>query len=127
MTERLYTEHPRLYEAIQSHWPYDRDVDVVGAAAERAGLGPDRLLELGCGTGEHTRRFVDRGFEVTAGDKHEGMLEVAPSKYEADFPQQPLPQLAQEDEFTLAVAIRGSSTSWRLTNSRRQQPPFATT
>lgn len=107
MTERLYTEHPQLYDAIQAHWPYERDVDFVVAAAERAGLDPDRLLELGCGTGEHTRRFVDRGFDVTAVDKHEGMLEVARSKCQADFRQQTLPQLALEDEFPLAVAIRG--------------------
>lgn len=107
MTERLYTEHPRLYDAIQSHWNYERDVDFVVAAADRADLDPARLLEIGCGTGEHTRRFVDRGFDVTAVDKYDGMLEVARTKCAAKFRQQTLPHLELDTEYPLAVAIRG--------------------
>lgn len=107
MAERLYTDYPRLYDAIQSHWDYDRDVDFVVAAAERADLDPARVLEIGCGTGEHTRRLVGRGFDVTAVDKYNGMLEVARSKSGAEFHRQTLPRLELEVEFPMAVAIRG--------------------
>lgn len=107
MTERLYTEHPELYDAIQAHWDYDRDVAFVEAALERAGDGGDRLLELGCGTGEHTRRLVDAGFDVTAVDKHEGVIEVARGKCGADFRQATLPDLPAAGPFDGAVAIRG--------------------
>lgn len=107
MTERLYTEHPALYDAIQSHWDYDRDVDFVVAATERAGVEGARLLELGCGTGEHTRRLLDRGFDVTAVDKYAGMLEVARSKCGADFRRATLPELDIDGEYAVAVAIRG--------------------
>lgn len=107
MTERLYTEHPAIYDAIQAGWDYDRDVAFVEAAHERAGVGGDRLLELGCGTGEHTRRLVDAGFDVTAVDKYEGMLEVARSKCPADFRRATLPEIPVEGPFDAAVAIRG--------------------
>lgn len=107
MTERLYTEHPALYDAIQSDWDYGRDVDFVVAAAERAGVDGDRLLELGCGTGEHTRRLADRGFDVTAVDKYAGMLDVARSKCGADFRQGTIPELDLDGDFAVAVAIRG--------------------
>jgi malonyl-CoA O-methyltransferase len=38
------------------------------------------VLEIGCGTGRHTRRLVQAGNQVTAIEPSEGMLEVAQSK-----------------------------------------------
>ncbi len=40
----------------------------------------DRVLELGCGTGEDALWLAERGVEVTALDASEGMLEVARRK-----------------------------------------------
>lgn len=107
MDERLYTDHPALYDAIQADWDYDRDVEFVLEALDRHGVGGTSLLEVGCGTGEHTRRFVRRGFDVTALDKYEGMLERAREKCEADYRQQTLPDLAIDGDFDAVVAIRG--------------------
>ncbi|HKL30607.1 MAG TPA: class I SAM-dependent methyltransferase, partial [Natrialbaceae archaeon] len=80
MPERLYSEYPALYDAIQSSWDYDRDVAFVEAARERHDVAGDRLLEIGCGTGEHTKRFADAGDDVTAIDPFEGMLSLAREK-----------------------------------------------
>lgn len=38
---------------------------------------PQRLLDLGCGTGRHLAHFAKRGFDVTGVDLSEYMLEVA--------------------------------------------------
>lgn len=107
MSERLYTEYPELYDAIQSDWDYERDVAFLLGVLERHAVDGRRLLEIGCGTGEHTQRLVDEGFEVTALDKHEGMLSIAREKCDADFRREALPDLALEDTFDGAVAIRG--------------------
>ena len=107
MPERLYTDHPELYDAIQSEWDYDRDIEFLAEALERHGVYGDRLLEVGCGTGEHTRRFVARGFDVTAVDRYEGVLSVARGKCDADFRRAALPDLAVEGAFDAVVAIRG--------------------
>ena len=106
MSERLYTEHPDLYDAIQADWDYDRDVSFVVDAFEREGGNGNRLLEVGCGTGEHTRRFVANGFDVIAIDKHAGMLDRAREKCAADFRHMALPDLPA-GSFDLIVAIRG--------------------
>lgn len=123
MSDGLYDERPRLYDAIQSEWEYDRDVAFVfGALADR-GADPDRLLEVGCGTGEHTRRLAARGLDVTAIDVHEGMLGVAREKCagldagsgDGDAPRAvefrltglPNPDLKDVEPFDAAVAIRG--------------------
>jgi len=105
MTERLYTEYPEVYDLIQSGWDYDRDARFVADAV--GGLAGRRLLELGCGTGEHTRRFVERGAEVTAVDAHEGMLSVAREKCDAEFRRATLPTVSDEGAFDAAVAVRG--------------------
>lgn len=107
MPERLYTDYPELYDAIQSEWDYERDVTFIEDKLERSRGDDVRLLEIGCGTGEHTRRLVARGFEVTAIDKYEGMLEIARGKCGADFRQMALPNLSLESEYDVIVMVRG--------------------
>lgn len=54
---------------IEREWPLlDR---VLSAGPSR------RVLDLGCGTGEHARFLVDRGFEIVGVDASESMLEQA--------------------------------------------------
>lgn len=107
MPERIYTDHPILYDAIQSEWPYDRDVEFVVEALARHDVDGDDVLEVGCGTGEHTRRLVSAGFDVTAVDTYAGMLDVAREKCRADFRQQTLPDLDLDTRYDAVVAIRG--------------------
>jgi len=124
MSDALYDERPRLYDAIQSEWAYDRDAAFVFDALAERGVDPERLLEVGCGTGEHTRRFAARGLDVTAIDVHEGMLGVAREKCDgavgrADRAAEsrgavafrrtglPDPALGDAGPFDAAVAIRG--------------------
>lgn len=109
MTERVYTDRPALYDAIQADWDYDRDVGFLGGVLGRHGVAPaaGRLLELGCGTGEHTRRLIGAGFEVLAVDPHRGMLRAAREKCDARFCRAALPALPLDGEFDAAVAVRG--------------------
>ncbi|TKX44570.1 MULTISPECIES: bifunctional 2-polyprenyl-6-hydroxyphenol methylase/3-demethylubiquinol 3-O-methyltransferase UbiG [unclassified Halorubrum] len=116
MPDGLYDERPRLYDAIQSEWDYDRDVAFVRGTLADRGVDPHRLLEVGCGTGEHTRRLAAGGLDVTAIDVHEGMLGVAREKCAdldgdgtAEFRRTgiPDPDLGGAGPFDAAVAIRG--------------------
>lgn len=107
MLERLYTEHPELYDVLQSDYDYERDLSFIRETTQNHGSQISQVLEIGCGTGEHTRRLVDSGFHVTAVDKHEGMLDIARDKCDAEFQEAALPSLDLDRRFDLVVAIRG--------------------
>lgn len=107
MSERVYTDYPELYDAIQSDWDYDRDVSFVTETLTERGVEGKQLLEIGCGTGEHTRRLVAEGFDVTAVDKYDGMLGVAKNKCNVDFRRMALPDIAIDEDFDVVVAMRG--------------------
>ncbi|MFQ3294614.1 MAG: SAM-dependent methyltransferase [Halobacteriales archaeon] len=109
MSDRLYTDYPELYDAIQSEWDYERDVAFVEAARERDDVDGDRLLEIGCGTGEHTKRFVEAGYDVTAIDPAGGMLSLAREKCGDGVTvlESGLPDPGLEGAFDVVVAIRG--------------------
>jgi SAM-dependent methyltransferase len=56
-------------ERIEREWPFLERV---------LGSGPSRrVLDLGCGTGEHSRRMAAEGFEVVGIDASESMLRKA--------------------------------------------------
>lgn len=107
MVERLYTDYPRVYDLIQAEWDYDRDIEFVRDALARHGVEGRYLLEIGCGTGEHTQRLVASGFDVTAVDPHDGMLDVARTKCDADFRQGAIPDLSVDGEYDAVLAVRG--------------------
>lgn len=124
MADALYDDNPRLYDAIQSDWDYDRDVAFVREVVSRhldlpsadRCEEPVRLLEVGCGTGEHTRRFSEAGFDVVGVEPAAGMRSVAREKCPpaATLREGALPALdgigddaADELRFDVAVAIRG--------------------
>lgn len=105
--EQVYTEYPELYDAIQSEWDYDRDCAFVRDLLDGRDPADLTLLEVGCGTGEHTRRFAEAGYDVTAIDPNEGMLSRAREKGGADYLVAGVPGIPVDAEFDLVVAIRG--------------------
>lgn len=115
MSDAVYDAHPAVYDAIQAEYDYDRDLQFLRDAATRAGVSPETVLEIGCGTGEHTRRLA-REYTVTAVDPAAGALATAREKLrdetrvDADsvnLVAGGLPDLPVAGKYDLIVAIRG--------------------
>lgn len=65
--------HARLYDAFYADKPYAEEARFVH---ELAGVGGGTLLDVAAGTGRHARAFADLGYEVTATDLNDELLEV---------------------------------------------------
>lgn len=74
---RFARYYDALYHGIVN---YEGDVDFLEAAFRRYRATPKRILDLGCGTGNHDFPLVRRGYEVTGIDRSSEMLTLARKK-----------------------------------------------
>ncbi len=81
-------------QRIEREWPFLRRV--LEAAPSR------RLLDLGCGTGEHVRFLASQGFDVVGIDRSESMLEKA-----RETPTPPGARLIQGDIVDMDALVDG--------------------
>jgi SAM-dependent methyltransferase len=70
-----------LYDEARPDYP----AELLGAIEARAAVGPLRLLEVGCGTGQATRLFAGRGHDIHATDLSAELIAVARERLRA-FP-----------------------------------------
>lgn len=86
-------QYDRLYEGKN----YLQECDLIEAAIARAGgARPRTLLDVGCGTGQHSLELARRGFKLTGVDLSEHMLNHARAKSEA-LPTEQRPRWLQGD------------------------------
>ena len=80
-------------ERIEREWPFLRQV-----------FGDEgRLLDLGCGTGEHSRFLADKGFDVVGIDSSPAMLAKA-----TDQPVPPNLRFVEGDMTDVAALVEGA-------------------
>lgn len=68
------------YDLFMDNIPYDGWAGYLQDLLMEYGIAGGLLLELGCGTGNMTRRMADRGYEMIGLDLSEDMLEIARGK-----------------------------------------------
>jgi SAM-dependent methyltransferase len=84
VTEPFGQSYAGTYDAIYRSKDYAGEVDLVERILLRHGLrGPKRILDLGCGTGNHALPLAERGHTVVGIDRSTAMLEQARAKVSA--------------------------------------------
>jgi ubiquinone/menaquinone biosynthesis C-methylase UbiE len=77
---RVFDEVAEEYDRSRPAYPDE----LIDAACQIAGIGSgDRVLEVGCGTGQLTGSLVDRGLDVTAVEPGKHLLSLARQKLDA--------------------------------------------
>lgn len=69
-----------IYDDFTAHHDYDGWTALIERLARAQGLAGDRLLDVGCGTGNSFLPFLERGYRVTACDISPRMLARAGDK-----------------------------------------------
>ena len=72
--------YAQLYDTIYSAKDYSFEVEKVLEFARRYGVGTGSLIDYGCGTGNHARRFAENVVKVYGIDCNQHMLAVAREK-----------------------------------------------
>lgn len=75
-----YTDFAAVYDKFMEETPYDEWCKVIVDKLKENGISGGLACDLGCGTGEMTRRLRDNGFDMIGIDFSEEMLSVARGK-----------------------------------------------
>jgi SAM-dependent methyltransferase len=73
-----FKDYAEYYDLIYKDKDYEKEVDFIEEIFGES--KPKKILEVGCGTGNYTKILLERGYEVTAVDISEDMLEIAGEK-----------------------------------------------
>jgi SAM-dependent methyltransferase len=76
-----------LYDATYRTKDYSTETRLIEETFTRFGRGPiERVLDLGCGTGNHALHLAARGYRITAVDRSAEMLRLARAKVQESGP-----------------------------------------
>ena len=79
-----YTDFASVYDIMMAHIPYDEWADHIENRLKKHGIDKGLVLELGCGTGNMTRRMAARGYDMIGVDISEDMLSLARQRGESE-------------------------------------------
>ena len=95
-----------VYDAIMDDIDYEAWAAFILETATARGWTGGRLLELGCGTGNATRPFVECGFDVVGLDSSAEMLAVARAKLpKVTFVQADFTTFELDTPFSLVYSV----------------------
>ncbi len=75
-----YRDFAEVYDELMDDVPYDRWTEEVVALLGEYGINDGLVCELGCGTGNITRRMADAGYDMIGIDSSSEMLSIARDK-----------------------------------------------
>lgn len=86
------------YDQLYAEKGYGQECDLIEEAVRRHGAGQSgrRLLDVGCGTGNHSIELARRGWQVTGVDLSQSMLDLGAQKAR-DLPEAQRPTWLQGD------------------------------
>jgi perosamine synthetase len=99
------------YDVFYKDKDYSKETDIVLELSKKYGLGlPNKVLEIGCGTGNHTKNLASKTKNLIAIDTDKKMVSAASEKMKklgiknVKIINESIENLAQDD-FDLAIAL----------------------
>ena len=73
-------DYSLLYDVIYSHKNYKEEINFISQIIKKFHSPNVNILDIGCGTGEHTLELLKKGYRVTGVDLSNEMLKIAKKK-----------------------------------------------
>lgn len=104
MNEKPFEDLASYYDLIYKDKNYTQEADFIEECI-RPYFKVEKILELGCGTGNYTEIFFDRGYKITGIDISARMLEVARKKCPCSFLKNDIRNFRLPDKFDCCLAL----------------------
>lgn len=113
-------------ETARMPWADRTEMEVDRALTMLKPEGGERVLDLACGTGRHSRELTRRGFEVVGVDISPELLEMAEREaseagLEISFMQADLRELELSDEFDLVLSLNDGAVGYFETDEENRR------
>jgi len=100
----------KYYDLMHKHRNYDQESNFADQVVQKLWPEANKILDIGCGTGEHAIRMAQRGYKVTCVDTSQDMLKLAREKankagVSIDFRCKDLGKLDFNEEFQAAYCL----------------------
>lgn len=104
-----YTAFAKVYDVFMTNIPYDKWSELIDAYLQKNSVG-NRLLELGCGTGNFTFLMAEKGYNIMGIDCSKEMIDAAVKKNKkmtakSIFEVQDMRVLEIEDKFDCVLSV----------------------
>lgn len=102
-----FAEYSYYYDLFYREKNYREEAAYVHTAIRRYAPSAQRLLNLGCGTGNHDVHFTDFGYHVTGIDLSSDMVEIAKKKAKGtrEYVQGDIRSFSQDEPFDVIVSL----------------------
>ncbi len=79
MTQKIFEDLAAYYDLLYSDKNYQEEADFIEKCFQSY-ANVKSILEIGCGTGNYTKMFLDKGYSVTGIDISQQMIDIAQKK-----------------------------------------------
>ncbi len=104
MKQHAFGELAKYYDLIYKDKDYHKEANFIEECFTKY-LKPNKMLEIGCGTGNYTKIFSEKGYAMTGIDISEEMLKVARSKCTCKFFNMDIRNLSLYSKFDCCIAL----------------------
>jgi len=106
----LYHKFAKYYDIIYADKDYKKECDFIEAIiqAYHASSNPSKILDIGCGSGEHVLILAQRGYQVTGIDSSETMISMAKkksSRLNINFQLMDMTELSLTEKFDVCTCL----------------------
>lgn len=102
----LYKKFAKYYDLCYSEKDYGRETRFLEALIKKHKIKGKKILEVGCGTGNHAIHLVKKGFDITGVDLNKEMLAVARKKSRSiKFVQGDMRSFSLKGEFDIILCL----------------------
>jgi SAM-dependent methyltransferase len=99
------------YDLLYENKNYDSECDLIEQIIKDYGKIPvHSILDLGCGTGNHSLRLAERGYQITGVDRSKDMLDIARTKAQqkglgCEFHQSDIREFSNNKKYDVVIMM----------------------